>query len=85
MSQPTLFSSRASRAAALLLLFTAALAIRRHSHFDLLALAFEFRSNLTAYDAMYVIVAESLYAFLVTSDSPLGASPGHHARIEVVR
>jgi predicted nucleic acid-binding protein len=63
----------------------AALAIRRHSHFDLLARAWELRSNLTAYDAMYVVVAEALDAVLVTSDSPLGASPGHHARIEVVR
>ena len=63
----------------------AALAIRRHAHFDLLARAWELRDNLTAYDAMYVVLAEALDAVLVTSDGPLGASPGHEVRIEVVR
>jgi len=61
------------------------LAIRRHSHFDLVGRAWDLRDNLTACDAMYVALAEALGAPLVTCDGPLGASPGHEARIEVVR
>lgn len=63
----------------------AALAIRRHSHFDLLGRAWELRDNLTAYDAMYVALAEATDAVLVTCDGPLGAAPGHTAQIEVLR
>ena len=63
----------------------AALAIRRHSHFDLLGRAWELRDNLTAYDAMYVALAEATDSVLVTCDGQLGATPGHTAQIEVVR
>jgi predicted nucleic acid-binding protein len=59
--------------------------LRRHSHIDLLGRAWELRDNLTAYDAMYVALAEALDAPLVTCDGPLGATPGHAARIEVIR
>jgi predicted nucleic acid-binding protein len=59
--------------------------IFRHSHLDLLARAWELRDNLTAYDSMYVALAEALDAPLVTCDAPLGSTPGHAARIEVVR
>ena len=62
----------------------AALAIRRHSHFDLRGRAWELRDNLTAYDAMYVALAEALDAPLVTCDGPLASTPGHTALIEVV-
>ena len=57
----------------------------RHSHVDLLARAWELRKNLTAYDAMYVALAEALDAPVVTCDGPLGATPGHAARMEVTR
>ncbi len=57
----------------------------RHSHVDLLARAWELRDNLTAYDAMYVVLAEALDAPLVTCDAPLAGAPGHTARVEVVR
>jgi predicted nucleic acid-binding protein len=40
--------------------------------------------NLTAYDAMYVALAEALDAPLITRDKHLAASLGHHARIELV-
>lgn len=60
-------------------------AIRRHAHVDLVVRAWELRDNLTAYDAMYVALAEATDAPLVTCDGPLGATPGHAARIEVVR
>ncbi len=59
--------------------------LRRHAHLDLLGRAWELRDNLTAYDAIYVALAEALDAPLVTCDGPLGATPGHTARIEVIR
>jgi predicted nucleic acid-binding protein len=39
---------------------------------------------MTAYDAMYVALAEALDAPIVTCDTPLARSPGHRARIEVI-
>lgn len=59
--------------------------IRRHSHVDFLSRAWELRDNLTAYDAMYVALAEATDAPLVTCDGPLAATPGHAAQIEVIR
>lgn len=61
------------------------LRIIRHSHLDFLTRAWELRQNFTAYDAMYLALAESLDATLITCDAPLGAAPGHSARIEVIR
>ena len=45
----------------------------------------DLRDNITAYDAMYVALAEAMDAPLVTCDGPLGATPGHAARIDVIR
>jgi predicted nucleic acid-binding protein len=59
--------------------------LHRHPHVDLLARVWELRANLTAYDAVYVALAEAIASPLVTCDAPLGAAPGHAARIEVVR
>ena len=59
--------------------------IRRHAHTDFLSRAWELRENLTAYDAISVALAEALGARLVTCDAPLGATPGHSARIDVIR
>ena len=59
--------------------------LQRHSHLDLLARVWELRDNLTSYDAVYVALAEALASPLVTCDGPLGTSPGHAARIEVIR
>jgi len=61
------------------------LRIIRHGHLDLATRAWELRQNFTAYDAVYVALAESLDAAVVTCDSPFGAAPGHSARIEVIR
>ena len=61
------------------------LRITRHSHVDFLTRAWELRQNLTAYDAVYVAVAEALEATLVTCDGALAAAPGHSARVEVIR
>ena len=59
--------------------------LRRHSHVNLLGRAWELRDNLTAYDAVYVALAEAIAAPLVTCDGPLAAAPGHAVQIEVIR
>jgi predicted nucleic acid-binding protein len=58
--------------------------LHRHAHLDLLTRAWKLRENVTAYDAMYVALAEALDATVVTCDAPLAKAPGHRARIEVV-
>lgn len=60
------------------------LSIRRHAHGVFLQRAWELRPNLSAYDALYVAVAEGLGAPLVTADGRLGRAPGHEAAIEVL-
>jgi predicted nucleic acid-binding protein len=60
------------------------LRVVRHGHLDLATRAWELRENLTAYDAVYVALAESLDATVVTCDRALGAAPGHSVRIEVI-
>ena len=42
------------------------------------------RTNLTAYGAAYVALAEVLDAPLVTLDARLAGAPGHGARIELI-
>ena len=58
--------------------------LHRHPHLDLLTRAWKLRENVTAYDAMYVALAEALNAPIVTCDTPLAKAPGHRARIEVI-
>lgn len=58
--------------------------LHRHAHLDLLARAWKLRENVTAYDAVYVALAEALDAPMVTCDAPLGRAPGHRARVEVI-
>lgn len=60
------------------------LPIERYPHDVLLPRVWELRENLTAYDAVYVALAEVLDATLVTADRRLADSPGHLAAIEVV-
>jgi predicted nucleic acid-binding protein len=43
--------------------------------------AFELRNNWTAYDAMYVALAEVLDVPLLTDDGKYAGAPGHHADI----
>ncbi len=56
----------------------------RHPHYPLLRRIWELRDSLSAYDATYVALAETLDAPLITCDSKLAAAHGHHARIELV-
>jgi predicted nucleic acid-binding protein len=58
--------------------------LHRHAHLDLLDRAWKLRDNISAYDAMYVALAEAIEAPIVTCDSPLAKAPGHRARIEVI-
>ena len=53
--------------------------LHRHPHLDLLTRAWKLRENVTAYDAMYVALAEALNAPIVTCDTPLAKAPGHRA------
>jgi predicted nucleic acid-binding protein len=61
------------------------LRLTRHDHLDLMARAWELRENFTVYDAMYLALAESLDATLVTCDVPFGAAAGHSVPIDVIR
>ena len=58
--------------------------IRRYSHDILLPRVWDLRHNLTAYDAVYVALAEALDAPLVTRDRRLAAASGHGAEIELL-
>jgi predicted nucleic acid-binding protein len=62
----------------------AALPIRRYPHGFLLTRVWELRDNLTAYDAVYVALAEALDAPLLTRDRRLATAAGRHATVEVI-
>ena len=58
--------------------------LHRHSHLDLLVRAWKLRDNVTAYDAMYVALAEALDAPMVTCDVALAKASGFRARVEAI-
>jgi len=58
--------------------------IQRYPHDILLQRVYELRDNLTAYDAVYVALAEALAAPLVTRDARLAQAPGHQAHVELL-
>jgi predicted nucleic acid-binding protein len=60
------------------------ISLRRHAHDVLLPRVWELRENLTAYDAVYVALAEALDAPLVTRDRRLAGADGHRARVETI-
>jgi predicted nucleic acid-binding protein len=62
----------------------ARLRMYRHPHNFLLSRVWELRDNLTAYDAVYVALAEFLDASLLTRDRRMANAAGHRARIELV-
>jgi predicted nucleic acid-binding protein len=59
----------------------AGLRIVRHPMQPLQARVFELRHNLTAYDGMYVALAEVLRSPLLTDDGKFASAPGHRAEI----
>jgi len=56
----------------------------RYPHDLLLTRVWELRHNLTAYDAVYVALAEALDAPLLTRDRRIATAAGHRARVELV-
>jgi predicted nucleic acid-binding protein len=57
--------------------------LTRYPHFTLLPRIWRLRHNLTAYDAAYVVLSETLGAPLITRDARLISASSHTARIEV--
>jgi predicted nucleic acid-binding protein len=60
------------------------LPIRRHEHALLLPRVWELRTRLTAYDAIYVALAEALELPLLTRDKRLARAPEVRAMVEVL-
>ena len=58
--------------------------LSRYPHDLLLRRVWELHHNITAYDAVYVALAETLNAPLLTRDRRLAAAAGHQARVELV-
>jgi len=61
-----------------------ALDLYRHSHETLLSRIWELRHNFSAYDAVYLALAEALDAILLTCDSRLARAASAACRVEVL-
>lgn len=59
--------------------------IERVPTLRLMPRAFELRTNVSAYDACYIALAESLGCELVTADGRLATAPGPRCPIRVLR
>lgn len=60
------------------------LPLRRYRHDFLLQRVWELRNNFTAYDAVYVALAEALDVPLLTRDQRLASAARAHVSVEVV-
>ena len=58
--------------------------VQRHDARPLLARTWDLRENLTAYDAQYVALAESLRCPLVTRDAGLAGAPGLRCEVQLL-
>ena len=58
---------------------------RRFGHRELLGRAWELRHTVRGWDALYVALAESLGATLITTDARLGRVRGLECAVEVLR
>lgn len=56
----------------------------RYPTLPLLQRAYELRANVTAYDAAYIALAETLGCDLVTTDGRLAKAPGIQCRVRVL-
>ncbi len=61
-----------------------ALDLQRHAHEPLLERVWELRKNLTAYDAVYVALAEVIDGVLLTCDRRLSHAPGMSRRVTLI-
>jgi predicted nucleic acid-binding protein len=59
--------------------------IARYGHAELVPRVWALRSNLTAYDAAYIALAEALDAPLLTLDVRLASAPGHQAEVHLIQ
>lgn len=59
------------------------LPMTRYPHAVLLPRVWQLRHALSAYDALYVALAEVLDALLLTCDARIASAPGHHVVVEV--
>lgn len=57
--------------------------ITRYPHITFLPRIWQYRHTLSAYDAAYVVLAETLDAALITRDARLASSHSHSAKIEL--
>lgn len=62
----------------------ALLEVDRYPTLRFMRRAFELRSNVTPYDAVYVALAEALNCELITSDGRLAKAPGPRCRFRVL-
>lgn len=60
------------------------LGLRRHPSRTLWGRAWQLRTNLSAYDALYVALAEQLEVPLLTSDGRTTRAPGLKCRVELL-
>jgi predicted nucleic acid-binding protein len=59
--------------------------LERHAHEPLLDRVWALRQNLSAYDAVYVALAEALDGTLLTCDARLTRAPGLSHRVELIK
>ena len=75
----TIFELRADQALRDLIV----LRVTRYPHVVLLPKIWKHRHHLSAYDAAYVALAETLGAPLITRDARLSGAPGHAVKVEL--
>ncbi len=56
----------------------------RYGHHRFLDRIWELRHNVSAYDAIYVALAEALATILLTADRKLASAPGLEGRVELI-
>lgn len=73
------------RAAALALHRWRSFDVERYPHEPFLDRIWQFRANFSAYDAVYLALAEMLPAVLVTGDRRLAVAPGAKVTVELIQ